>query len=1208
MTFHRSLLPMKGLSIYKHTALFIAVLLVLFNIESFAQENSNIVIYAKLKSTDTEILQPWSTAFLADRDYPATMLAPVRYAHIIPSAKNTFTFYQIFQKERPDILEIHLNNSANIQHALEELQKHPLVEYAEVDTYVQDLQSVDEYTPNDPSLTSQYNVFNHNLKQAWAITKGSNEVVIGIHDSGFEINHEDLIGNMKVNEAELNGNPGIDDDGNGYIDDIYGYNFANNSNDLQTSSNHGTEVAGTAAATPDNEVGIAGMGFNSKMIFAVRSSLSSLVYLAENGANIINMSWGGVNFISNAYQDVINHYTEDPEYDVLFIAASGNLNHNQVLTNYYPASYDNVMSISAVDRDKNNQDFTKSYNITMSATDNSLSTTANNGYKHTSGTSYASPTVAGIAALVRAEYPELTAKQVSQLLRFSADTSYISIGDNAKDKYVYGYGLADAHRALTHKDSLHIVQAENIQYGHYLTRDITIAQGDTLAIWFDFRNMLNGNSGDLKAVLTSYSDSYTPITDTTFIGQMSEGQVISNRFTPFLFKISESANLQENVYFRINFEDINSNYVHKDWQNTHMNISLEQIINFNRISGTFRPDGTIGKEHGLNFYGPNASGNVEFYSNYHLTRQAGVILATKDNVSDAVYTDIDNNTRSTDFQGVTFPNYLREYSTDSLYPVLAYNMKYIDSKSGRPISFEVDQTYYSGRASNVNSDIFTELAIKNVSNATIDTLYAGLFMDWIMEYTTSTALDSLPPDSSIVDYDSDRRMIFVKHVNGKKYAAVTLLNEGEINIQAIDNTDSSNSDINITDGFSDEDKIKAVSSGIGTTQVGEEGTGTNTSSVISLSIPNLKADETARVGFLISAGDDLEQIHEHTENILPYAQYWLKGPAPQIGYLTAREGEIVNVRTDNFDSFALYKEVNGSKVFKGIGREFDLLIDSINYYYVQSQGRYVYYGDTVQLQGEAIPTLKVDPTIYSCYNSSIIIQPEGCDSYNFYKDRLLTQLAHTGNSLVLYDLQSDTSFWITCAERNIGIVDTVHTQIIIDSTFNDYTISDSVSYIDGNITATFDENQNAATWSWELDGIRIGEHNDVSITPTFTTEGMAQLRLYATNKAGCTYIISKEIEVKRDNPLSSVVSTLEEGKLYPNPVNDGVIYLALPRNLGMITFDLYTTDGRLLLDKIPYIITGSNYTIYLPKALQNQNCILKASSKYGSHTWQVSIQ
>ncbi|KXX70030.1 S8 family serine peptidase [Flammeovirga sp. SJP92] len=1194
---------MKGIYLYKILITsFIATGLAFFSFASNAQNNNDVVIYAKLKSTSTTILQPWSSTFLEDRDFPATMLAPKKYAHIIPAPKNPFSFYQIFQKERPDILEIHLDNSSNIQHTLEELQKHPLVEYAEVEVYVEDLQTIDEYTPNDPRYTDQYNIVNHNLKQAWAITKGSEDVVIGIHDSGFEIDHEDLKDNLRVNEAELNGSPGIDDDNNGYIDDIYGYNFANNSDDL-TGSNHGTEVAGTAAATPDNQKGIAGIGFNAKMIFAVRSTLSSLVYLAENGADIINMSWGAPNISSQAYEEVIDFYTEDPEYDVLFVAASGNNNHNQELTNYFPASYDNVMSVGAVDENKNNRDFTKSYNITLIGTDNSLSTTVNNGYKHTSGTSYASPTLAGIAALVRSEYPELTAKQVKQLLRFTSDTSFYSIGNNAKDRYRFGYGLADAYRALTYKDSAHIVQAENLHYEHHTTGDIAIAQGDTLAIWFDFRNILNGNSGNLKAIMTSYNNSYTPISDTTFIGQMSEGQVISNNRAPFLFKISETANLQENVYFRINFVDSSSNYVYKDWQNIEMNITLEQFINFNKITGVFRPDGTIGKEHGLSYFTPNSSFS---YNHYHLTRQAGVILATKDRVSDATYTDIYANTRNSDFQGVTFINYLREYAMDENYPMYAYTMMYGDTESNSPISVEVNQTYFSANNFYINSEFFTELAIKNVSNEEIDTLYAGLFMDWMMEYTTISE-ETFPADSSILDYDQSRRMVFVKHVNERKYAAITLLNEGDINVQAIDNTDGTNSAIDITDGFSDSDKIKAVSSGIGTTNIGEPDVGTNTSSVISLSIPNLKANETARVGFLITAADSLTQLYSQIDSILPYAQYWLKGSSPEIEYQQAYEGEYVPIRTSNFDSLALFKNENGTKELKGRGRQFEVLIDSIDYYYVQSQGRFVYNGDTVQLQGEVIPILTVEPTIYTCVNSSIIIQPDGCNNYHFYKDELLTQLAHTGKSLTLYDNQRDTSFWITCAERTAGTIEKVFTQVIIDSVFNDYSMSDSISYVNESITATFDANASATTWTWYLDDQKIGETNDITVNPTFTSTGFSELRLFATNKAGCTYIISKEIEVKSDNPLSSVVSTLEEGKLYPNPVNDGKIHLALSRNLGMMSFELYTTDGRLLLDKIPYIITGSNYTIYLPRTLKNKNCILRASSTYGSKTWQISI-
>lgn len=1174
-----------------------------FPFDVLSQKSDEVILYAKLKSSDTPILQPWSSTFLSDRDYPATMLNPISFHHVIPKKENVYTVFQIFRRERPDILEIHLPATIDPKIELEKLRQHPLVEYAEVDTYVEDLQnSPPKYTPNDPEIGKQYAIEIHNMEQAWAINKGSQDVVIGIHDSGFEVNHEDLKGNLKVNEAEINGLPGIDDDNNGYIDDFYGYNFTNNSNDL-TGSTHGTQVAGSASATSDNNIGITGMGFNTKMLFSVRSNLSSLVYLCENGASIINMSWGSPFSKSTAYQEVINYYTEDAEYDILFIAAAGNNNHSDIPTDYYPASFDNVLSVSAINENKNNQNYTKSYKIQVVANDNSLTTYTNNSYKHSGGTSIAAPAVAGIASLVRSQFPELTSTQVAELIRYTSDTTFYSIGNNADDKYKFGFGIVDAYSALTSKDDVHIVKAQNLTYGKVNTGEIDIVQGDTIALWFDFKNLFNGNTS-LYAVIESYNNSYIPIKDTTYIGQLNEGQLISNQSKPFLIKVAQNANLKENVHFRVNLIDSTSNYVYKDWHNVEMNITLEQYINFNKISGIFRPDGTIGKDHGLNYYTSNQSGITQFY---HLTRQAGLIIATKEHVSDATYTDIYTNHRNADFHGITPINYLYDYTKDFVFPVIAYDMKFVDTNSTDPINLEIHQTYFSSHVSTVNKEFFTELEIKNISNSYIDTLYAGLFIDWMMDYTVVTS-SNYPTDSSIVSYDADKKIVIVKHLNENKYAALTLLNDGIINVQAIDNLDGNNSDINITDGFSEDDKRKAVSSGIGTTTVGSIPTGTNSSSVLSLTIPHLNANEIARIGFLVTAADSLEQLYQQIDSIQTLVNYWLKGPSPEIPYQIAHEGEYVPIRTENFDSLALFKEENGIKVLKDKGRLFDVLIDSINYYFVQSQGRYVYHGDTVQLQGEAIPELQITSPQYACKSSNVIIQPQGCSIFNYYKDELLTELLYTGQSLTLYDITSDTSFYITCAERTAGNIEYIYAKVIIDSVFTDYYISDSISYVGDSISAAFQDNTGAISWQWYLDGEQYENDNESSVNITFEESGIAQLRLFSTNRAGCTYIISKEIIIKNDHTTSSMVSVLEHSKIYPNPIKDDKVNLTLSHNLGMMNFELYDYDGRLIQNKLPYTINNSTYLIYLPRNLSNKMYLLKGASQYGSRTWQILIR
>ncbi|WP_170178365.1 S8 family serine peptidase [Flammeovirga pectinis] len=1158
---------------------------------------TNKVIYVKLKSKNYETLQPWSKTFLADRDFPAKMVAPKSYQHLIPEKDNTLNYISLFRAEAPDILQIDLKNSQQACVLIHKIEEHPLVEYVEIaPDYADDLV---EYTPNDPLIGSQFAIDIHNMKAAWEVEKGSSDIVIGISDSGFEIWHEDLFNNIKTNDAELNGFPNVDDDNNGFIDDVYGYNFRSRDTTL-TGSSHGTPVAGAAAAVTDNNVGIAGMGFNSKFIPIVRSlGLPGIIYLAERGVDIINMSWGSPNSKSVAYQEIIDHYTE--QNNVLFIAAAGNNSHNDVNTNYYPASYDNVLSVSGVNKSKVTTGRTRSYLIDVAGADGSYSTIEKNKYTGANGTSFASPTVAGIASLVKSKYPELSAPQVAELIRYTSDTTFYSIVGNENYRDRYGFGVVDAYKAVTEKDNVHVVRVQNPRWSKYGTSDISVSPGDTLAVWFDFKNILNGNSPNLIASISSYDTDLTPIPNETShaLGQMSEGQIKNNTNTPFLFKISAQANSIRNIHFKVTLEDINTgSYEYRDWQNTELNITLEQYVRFNYVKGHFRPNGTWGVNHGFDYY------NRHGY--YALTRQSGFIIATDNELSDATYIDINANTRKTDFVGTSPLLKDSDNSKDANYPVTTFEGTLIDENSVNPVGVNITQKLYGASRSTVDRAVFTELEITNTSNQTINNLHSGLFVDWVMNYASGDTLQN-QIDSAMITYDAANQVAIIEKTDKSKCAAVKLLNAGNVNFQAIDNLNSANSNIDITDGFSDDEKIQAVSSLIGTTTIGSSTQLANVSSVIAYTINDLKINETARVGFLIVAADTLPQLLQQLDSVEQYCEYWLKSPSPVIDYQIANEGENVTIATNNYDILALYKEESGQKVLKETGRSFEVLIDSISYYYVQSQGRYVYNGDLVQLTGKVIPDLNIESPQLVCKNTTVLISPVGCSNYNFYRDELLTELLYTGPFLSIPNIQRDTAFYIKCAEV-ASENNFVHLEIKIDSVINDYVLSDTTSYVDGSINATFNQTNKAASWIWLLNNEQYGEQDDENISITFDHQGTHSLRLFATNNAGCTYIISKEIEVSLVNSSNSMVYTLENSILYPNPVTEGKINLALSQQIGKMNFEILQINGQTIENNLSYIINGNVYTIYLPSDLKPNTYLLSGSSTSGSMVWKVIVR
>lgn len=320
----------------------------------------------------------------------------------------------------------------NLSAALAQLQADPSVAYAEPNYVLTAF-----LTPNDPRFSQQYHLNNTGTPSAdidapaaWDITTGT-DVVVAVIDTGVDYNHPDLRDNIWTNTREtVNGR---DDDGNGYIDDIRGWDFVNNDNNPMDDNRHGTHVAGIIAARGNNSTGVSGVNWSArimpiKFLSATGSgstarAISAIEYAVANGAKISNNSWGG-GAASQALGDAISAAERAGH---LFVAAAGNNNGNNNDVNpTFPSSYpnNNVISVAAT----TNTDALAGFsNIGARSVDvgapgaSILSTVTNNGYANLSGTSMAAPVVAGAAALVWAANPSLSSTQVKQAIMNNAD-------------------------------------------------------------------------------------------------------------------------------------------------------------------------------------------------------------------------------------------------------------------------------------------------------------------------------------------------------------------------------------------------------------------------------------------------------------------------------------------------------------------------------------------------------------------------------------------------------------------------------------------------------------------------------------------------------------------------------------------------------------------------------------------------------------------
>jgi len=301
--------------------------------------------------------------------------------------------------------------------AVAALSRNPNVVYAEPDYVVLAIA-----TPNDPFLGQLWGMAKINAPAAWDVSTGSANVVVGDIDTGIDSTHPDLAANVWVNPDEVAGN-NVDDDSNGYVDDVNGWDFVSNDNNPMDDHGHGTHTSGTVGATGNNGVGVSGVNWNVRVAAlkflnaqgsgSTSNAILALGYATAKGMRVTNNSWGGGGFSQGLYDAIANARNAGS----LFVAAAGNSSFNDDVLPFYPASYslDNVIAVAATTSTDGLASFS---NYGASSVDlgapgaGIISTVPGNAYESWSGTSMATPHVSGAAALLLAAHPSWSYAQV----------------------------------------------------------------------------------------------------------------------------------------------------------------------------------------------------------------------------------------------------------------------------------------------------------------------------------------------------------------------------------------------------------------------------------------------------------------------------------------------------------------------------------------------------------------------------------------------------------------------------------------------------------------------------------------------------------------------------------------------------------------------------------------------------------------------------
>lgn len=484
--------------------------------------------------------------------------------------------------------------NADIEEIAREYAKDPNVEYAQPN-YIYETEMI----PNDPYYASanswgqgyddMWGLKNIKAAEAWDISQGEG-VVVAVVDSGVDYNHPDLKSNMWTNPGEIPDN-GIDDDGNGFVDDIYGYNFQGKTNDPMDDHGHGTHCAGTIAAVGNNNLGVIGVAPKARVMAVKGLSASGsgttadltngIRYAADMGADVISNSWGSR---SRRPSDPVSEEAVDYAYakGCVVVFAAGNSNDD--VAYYSPSNSPNVISVASTDQNDIKSDFSNygqlisvsapgggsadadgsngpaTYKMARdilslranatdmyAAGDNGAGLPSgicvvNSNYYRSRGTSMACPHVAGLAALVVSKFPNISNAEVAARIMGTAD--------NNSDPAVAG--RINAQNALVQDSKPHIKPVDVIVAELIGDGDQSLDPGEKVKLTVNLKNYWKDAAG-VSATLAINSP-YISSVDQAYsnFGSIKQGGIASNSTNPFIFTVSPSCPFPLTFSFSLN--------------------------------------------------------------------------------------------------------------------------------------------------------------------------------------------------------------------------------------------------------------------------------------------------------------------------------------------------------------------------------------------------------------------------------------------------------------------------------------------------------------------------------------------------------------------------------------------------------------------------------------------------------------------------------
>ncbi|TKJ37552.1 hypothetical protein CEE37_13630 [candidate division LCP-89 bacterium B3_LCP] len=756
------------------------------------------------------------------------------------------------------VIRIDLQQSADVVKLIDALRNFPSAEYAVPAPVRRIFNSLGKSTgrnildvPGDPLYPEQWFFPVMQTLSAWDLTHGLSSVVVAIVDNGTDWTHPDMAANIWTNSGEIGGN-GIDDDGNGYIDDTRGWDFQDEDNNPMPEDPgggpdyHGTHTAGLVSAVMNNGRGVVGMapscslmpiraGFGSYI--STSGGLEGILYAANNGADVISLSWGGSG--SNSYeQDIIN---EALVLGLVVVAAAGN---EGVSSAHYPAAYDGVLAVAATDPSDHIWS-SSNYGswISVCAPGVSILSLIPDGYGLASGTSMATPLTAGVAALVKSHHPTWTGDQIYSQIMYTADDI---TAKNPLFAGMLGTGRVNAFRAVAETAPGVLISGMSFtEIGG--DGDGRLDPGEAATLEFSLTNM--GEATSNVQVELSCNDPYVQINQSSWdFSQFGAGQTVTNSSNLFEIQVLGGASPNSDVDLIITVDTEN-------FYNASLNSPLwiDPAFgdhNVGNVTFTVTEFGAFGyydyvhsEQKGSGFRYPSESSNALYLG----ALMAGV---SPDKVSDCAY-------------GTSYPyRYDWETTTDGELSILPGSLAdqegtaiYQDTRppSSEQVGLKITQQTFGWDQAPDSDFTIISFSLENVSGSDLSDLYVGLYMDW----------DLINYDENEADWDGALQLGYQYNnpvtAPNTRYYGTCLLSGDLASYRVIDNIALYGGSPSL---MTDADKYEYMSAGM--VQTGSVAP-SDQAMVLSVGPLSLDADSSKQVVFAVLGGDNLEDLKTNAQ-------------------------------------------------------------------------------------------------------------------------------------------------------------------------------------------------------------------------------------------------------------------------------------------------------------------------------------------------------